>query len=137
LYLNLLDMRRAVADQAPSRCPQCNAVLRVSALHCPACDLVVSGDFPRCRFCELPAEQSRFLEVFLRCRGVIRHMEAELGLSYPTVRSRVDDLLKALRLDEEAQERQSIRDVLTSLEDGALSAGEAVVRIAPIREGQP
>ena len=96
----------------------------------------MSGDFPRCRFCELPPAQAEFLEVFLRCRGVIRHMEAELGLSYPTVRSRIDDLLRALRLDEEAQERQSIRDVLSGLEDGAITADEAVARIAQIREGR-
>jgi len=63
-------------------------------------------------------------------------MEAELGLSYPTVRSRIDDLLRALRLDEEAQERQSIRDVLSGLEDGAITADEAVARIAQIREGR-
>ena len=124
-------------DQAPSRCPQCNGPLHVLELHCPRCDLAVTGDFPRCRFCELPQEQSELLEVFLRCRGVIRHMEAELGLSYPTVRSRIDDLLKALHLDEESQGQQSIRDVLRRLERGEITADEAVTRIGEIRERRP
>jgi hypothetical protein len=122
-----------VSEQAPSRCPQCNGPLRTSELHCPKCDLAIAGDFPRCRFCELPAELLEFLEVFLRCRGVIRQMEAELGISYPTVRSRIDKLLRALGLDADSQGKQSIRDVLERVEQGELSADEAVGRIQAIR----
>ena len=56
----------------------------------------------------------------MRCRGVIRQMEKELGISYPTVRSRIDSLLRALGLDEEQHQRSSIRDVLGMVERGEL-----------------
>jgi len=125
-----------VSDQTPSRCPQCNGPLRTSELHCPKCDLAIAGDFPRCRFCELPADLMEFLEVFLRCRGVIRQMEAELGISYPTVRARVDKLLRALGLDAESYGKQSIRSVLDRVEQGELSADDAVERIRSIRGTQ-
>ena len=120
-------------DQTPASCPQCNGPLRIAELHCPKCDLAIAGDFPRCRFCELPPDLLELLEVFLRCRGVIRQMEAELGISYPTVRSRVDKLLRALRLDSESQGRQSIHDVLQQVERGELTAEEAAARIQAIR----
>lgn len=125
-----------MSDQIPSRCPQCNGPLRTSQLHCPKCDLAIAGDFARCRFCELPAELMEFLEVFLRCRGVIRQMEAELGISYPTVRARVDKLLRALGLDAESHGKQSIRSLLERVEQGELSADEAVERIRAIRGTQ-
>jgi hypothetical protein len=82
-------------EQAPTRCPQCGGPLHVAALHCAQCDLTMSGEFARCRFCDLPPEYLAFLEVFVRCRGVIRQMERELALSYPTVRARMADLLTA------------------------------------------
>lgn len=121
-----------MADQAPDRCPQCSGPLRITALYCPTCDLEITGEFARCRFCELPPEQLEFLTVFLRCRGVIKQMEKELGISYPTVRARVDDLLVALRLDED-EEPSSVQEVLEQLEAGDISAGEAVALIGELR----
>ena len=54
------------------------------------------GHFELAPYRSLDAEQIRFLETFLRCRGIIRDVEASLGISYPTVRSRLDALLNAL-----------------------------------------
>ncbi len=122
-------------EQAPHRCPQCSGSLHVAELYCSACDLTITGEFPRCRFCELPPEQTEFLTVFLRCRGVIRQMEKELGISYPTVRARIDALLDALRLGED-DEPKSAREVLDQLERGEISADEAVKRIGKIRRNE-
>jgi len=123
-----------VPEQAPDRCPQCNGPLHVTELCCADCDLTITGEFPRCRFCELPQEQLEFLTVFLRCRGVIRQMEKELGISYPTVRARIDGLLEALRLGED--EPTSTREALEQLERGEISANEAVKRIEKIRRDE-
>jgi len=127
-----------MADQAPTRCPQCGGPLQVAALHCPQCDLTMSGEFGRCRFCDIPPDQQAFLEVFVRCRGVIRQMEKALGISYPTVRARMDDLLRALGFagDATGAGPQSVREVLAQLEQGQISAQDAIQRIRQAK-GRP
>lgn len=122
-------------EEAPSRCPQCDGPLQIAALHCPQCDLTLTGEFARCRFCELCPEHREFLEAFIRCRGVIRQMEQELGISYPTVKSRIDDLLEVLSFEGPATPGgvESVRDVLQELDRGECSAEEAVARIRAMR----
>jgi len=124
-------MRKDVA-----RCPSCEQQLNVTELSCPACDLRIKGHFQRgCRFCGLDPEQARMLDVFLSCRGVLRDMEKVLGLSYPTVRSRVDAMLNALgytpreearAIDELAEQRRAILD---QLQAGEITAEEASTRL--------
>jgi len=82
--------------QRIGRCPQCGRPLSITQLSCAPCGLKIEGSFSNCKFCQLEQEQLNFLEVFVKCRGVIREVEKELGLSYPTVRSRLDDLIAAL-----------------------------------------
>jgi hypothetical protein len=123
-------------DVAPVRCPQCEGPLEVATLHCPRCDLTVSGSFRRCRFCELAPEQLELLEVFVRCRGVIRQMEKELGVSYPTVRARVDDLLVALGFEGQEAKGETIRSILERLERGELGPDEAAGRIRNLKGGR-
>ena len=77
-------------------CPVCSGELAVTRLHCRACGTTLEGDFNVGRFGRLSREQMAVLESFLRSRGNLRDMERELGLSYPTVRSRVEALVRAL-----------------------------------------
>jgi hypothetical protein len=79
-----------------STCPVCSGELAVSRLHCRSCGTTLEGDFSVGRFGRLSREQLALLESFLRSRGNLREMERELGLSYPTVRSRVEALVRAL-----------------------------------------
>jgi hypothetical protein len=81
-------------------CPVCSADLAVTRLHCSTCGTSLEGEFSVGRFGRLNREQMTLLESFLRSRGNLREMERELGLSYPTVRSRVDGLVRALGLGE-------------------------------------
>ncbi len=83
-------------------CPVCSSELAVTRLHCRSCGTTLEGDFAVGRFGRLTREQLALLESFLRARGNLRDMERELGLSYPTVRSRVDGLVRALGLGEPA-----------------------------------
>ena len=83
----------------PSKCPLCSGALEVTETSCLDCQVQMRGHFALTPYRNLDAEQIRFLETFLRCRGVIRDMEAALGLSYPTVRARLDALLSALGFD--------------------------------------
>ncbi len=79
-----------------STCPVCSGELAVTRLHCRSCGTTLEGDFSVGRFGRLSREQLVLLESFLRSRGNLRDMERELGLSYPTVRSRVEALVRAL-----------------------------------------
>ena len=79
-----------------STCPVCSSELAVTRLHCGSCGTSIEGDFRVGRFGRLSREQMAVLESFLRSRGNLRDMERELGLSYPTVRSRVDAVVRVL-----------------------------------------
>ena len=70
----------------------------MTRLHCRACGTTLEGDFNVGRFARLGREQFALLETFLRARGNLKDLERELGVSYPTVRARVDALLRALGL---------------------------------------
>jgi hypothetical protein len=115
---------------APGTCPVCGGELVVTRLHCPGCQTVLEGQFALGRFARLSPEQLQFLETFLRCRGVLRDVEAALGLSYPTVRSRLDDLLRALGLDGDDRPREAQRRaVLEALRAGQIDPDEAARRL--------
>ena len=81
-----------------STCPVCESQLRVTRLHCNTCGTTIEGEFNVGRFADLGRDQMLLLEAFLRSRGNLRELERELGVSYPTVRGRIDDLLRALGL---------------------------------------
>jgi hypothetical protein len=85
-----------VAHDVISTCPICSSELAVTRLHCASCGTTLEGDFSVGRFGRLTREQLILLESFLRSRGNLREMERELGISYPTVRSRVEALVRAL-----------------------------------------
>ncbi len=81
-----------------SDCPVCDSPLTVTRLHCSNCGTTIEGEFTVGRFSRLNREQYALLESFLRSRGNLRELERELGVSYPTVRNRVEALLRALDL---------------------------------------
>jgi len=128
---------KTIRYRAPGRCPVCGHALQVSKLSCTHCDTKVEGEFATCRFCQLPEEHRLFAEVFIRCRGNIKNVEKELGISYPTVRNRLDGLIEALgfRVERSLQEAREYRDeVLSALERGEITPAEAVRRL---KEGKP
>jgi hypothetical protein len=81
-----------------SNCPVCEARLQVTRLRCNTCGTTIEGEFNVGRFARLGRDQMSLLESFLRSRGNLRELERELGLSYPTVRGRVETLLRTLGL---------------------------------------
>ena len=91
-----------MAHDVISTCPVCSSELAVTRLHCGSCGTTLEGDFSVGRFGRLNRDQLALLESFLRSRGNLREMERELGISYPTVRSRVEALVRALGFGERA-----------------------------------
>ena len=79
-----------------STCPVCSSELAITRLHCGSCGTTLEGEFSVGRFGRLNRDQLALLESFLRSRGNLREMERELGISYPTVRARVEALVRAL-----------------------------------------
>ena len=128
------------------RCPVCAGELAVTRLHCPQCDTAIEGRFRLGRFQRLSGEQLAFLEVFVKNRGIIKDVEAELGISYPTVRARLDDALRAMGFpaggpDEaprarqvQAQAREERRRVLEDLREKRIDAAEAEQRLKALTE---
>jgi hypothetical protein len=87
-----------MARDVISTCPVCEGELLITRLHCRSCGTALEGEFGVGRFGRLTREQLALLESFLRARGNLKEMERELGISYPTVRGRVDALVRALGL---------------------------------------
>jgi len=131
--------------QAPRSCPVCGHPMEVTRLHCNHCQSELTGHFQVCRFCLLPEKEMHFLETFLRCRGSIKDVERAMGISYPTVRNLLDTTLRALGLDDGAQEAeqapqaadaQARRDILDQLEKGEIDASQAAEKLKDLRREQ-
>lgn len=115
---------------APGKCPVCSSDLEVVRLQCTSCGTAVEGHFELSKFNRLDPEQMAFLELFLKARGNIKEVERELGLSYPTVRARLDSLLAALGYAVEPDRRAEIgrrrREILDMLDAGTITAEDAL-----------
>jgi hypothetical protein len=92
-------------------CPVCTSELTITRLHCRSCGTALEGEFGVGRFGRLDREQMSLLESFLRSRGNLKEMERELGISYPTVRGRVDALVRALGLSDGAPGDEPLDEV--------------------------
>ncbi|MCR4426584.1 MAG: DUF2089 domain-containing protein [Firmicutes bacterium] len=119
--------------EALGKCPVCGEKLDVTRLACRTCGTVIEGKFDVCRFCQLSNEQKSFVEVFIKNRGNIKDVERELGISYPTVRNRLDAVIAALGYnveDPEAPDAASRRkSVIDALARGEITADEAVKQL--------
>ena len=120
----------------PDSCPVCHAELTVTRLECGTCGTGIDGRFAFNRFARLSGEQLRFLEAFVKNRGVIKEVEADLGISYPTVRARLDDMLATLGFGGDqkrpTESRDARREILAALQNKEISASEASRRLAAI-----
>jgi len=81
------------------KCPGCGKDLIITRLRCPACETAIEGNYAPCPFCKLSEESLKFIELFFRSRGNIKDMERELGVSYPTVRSRLNTIIKEMEVE--------------------------------------
>lgn len=113
-----------------SRCPICSKKLMVTKLRCNSCNTVIENEFKLSKFDYLHKEQLYFIETFIKCRGSIKEVEKELGISYPTVRSKLDEVIAALGYPvKEAKMRQDSNNILDALEKGEISPDEAINKL--------
>lgn len=118
-----------MAQQVISQCPFCHDTLQVTQLHCPNCDTTISGHFDLGKFHNLTEEQLSFAELFIRCEGKLSRVGSELGLSYPTVRNKLNELIRALGYTVREEPRLTPEDrqaILDRLAAGEISPEEAI-----------
>ncbi len=125
-----------------SVCPVCTSELVVERLHCQSCDTVIEGTFEPVRdaFSNLSKEQMQFVLNFIRCEGRFNRLEEELKLSYPTLRNRLNDIVRALGFEPGKEDlvskpnEEERRKILESLEKGELDINEVQRRLAGLPE---
>lgn len=118
----------------PSQCPVCSGELAVTRLRCPQCETAIEGSFETSGLFRLSKEQLEFVETFLKCRGNIKEVERELGISYPTVRGRLETVIESLgyRIDQQRDEEPEPvknprrKEILNALSRGEITSEEAV-----------
>ena len=76
-------------------CPYCHASMHVTRMTCSHCHVGIEADFPVSRLGELPIEHQRFIEMFVLADGSLKEIAERAGVSYPTVRSRLDKVIEA------------------------------------------
>lgn len=121
-----------------SKCPVCENPLMVTRLHCPQCDTQIEGTFnpPVNPLSQLTPEQAAFLLNFVRFEGRFTRLEQELHLSYPTLRNRLNEIIRALGYEPGREEvmptrpvSEERRRILEMLENGEISFEEAQLRL--------
>jgi hypothetical protein len=115
--------------QAPTECPVCHDNLLVTRMVCRNCGTALEGRFGLGRLFELTPEQRHFVEVFIRCEGKISRVEEELDLSYPTVRSRLEEVIQALGYDVDGKPEATVerrQEILERLARQEISSDEAL-----------
>lgn len=110
------------------KCPVCNNRTVITKIYCHECGTTIEGEFDLCKFCRLTPEQKTFIDVFIKCRGNIKEVEKELGVSYPTVKNKLEDAATALGYKNESAPPDPSRkkEVLDKLNNGEITVEEAV-----------
>lgn len=135
-------------------CPTCGGEFAVTELTCTLCDTVVRSRYAPCPFCSLSPEDLAFMLVFVKNRGNVKDMERELGVSYWTIRGRLNEVITAMGFDAPADEpaedteqtppkrgadakgtplKAGRQEVLDALKRGELTADEAAARLSQLR----
>jgi hypothetical protein len=114
-------------DVSKSVCPDCNKPLKIARMTCPSCNLAVEGEFELSPLGKLGVDDQAFVIAFVREHGSIKKMESLFGISYPTVKNRLNAISAAL--DKNFQSPSPNLDVLEQLSRGELSVDEALERL--------
>lgn len=115
----------------PGKCPVCGDELYVERLTCVQCGTSIEGTFVPQRISQLSREQWAFVELFIRSEGKLNRVQEELGLSYPTVRNRLNEVIRAMGFEvgEPDPEEMLTQSVLDELAAGSVSVEEALRRL--------
>lgn len=115
-------------------CPVCSEELTAVRLHCRSCDTTIEGRFDFGRLGRLSQDQLEFVEAFIGCEGKLNRLEKELELSYPTLRSRLNEIIRQMGYEVGPEsaglDEQERTQILDDLANGKLSSEEAMQMLA-------
>jgi len=115
-------MKREVMGQ----CPICGGPVEITEISCNSCKSTIKGHFKPCKFCTLSGEHKEFAEIFIKNRGNIKEIERELGVSYPTVKGKLDSLIAALGYRNQNTDSNYKKEILEKLYSGEITSEEAI-----------
>ncbi|HEO8419382.1 DUF2089 domain-containing protein [Niallia sp. FSL W8-0635] len=113
-------------------CPVCHQELHVTRLECGHCHTTIENRFHLSKWHSFSEEQMHFIETFILSRGSIKEVEKKLGISYPTVRGKLDDIIQIMTEGEATEGKASNKsverkaDILEKLENNEITADEAI-----------
>lgn len=140
--LNVTDSTRPSpqARFAQGDCPVCGDMMHIARLECDNCGTAMEGHFLLNSLSRLSMDHLDFLESFIRNRGVIKDIEVDLGISYPTVKSRLEEVIKSLGYStaedrlRPSQVREERRTILEQLRTKKISSEEAARKLMNLGE---
>jgi len=117
-----------MAAEVLGKCPVCNSETEILKIGCDVCGTVIEGHFSTCKFCKLTQEQKTFIDIFIKCRGNIKEVEKELGISYPTVKNKLEDVAGALgyKTYQAPADTERKREILEKLNRDEITFDEAL-----------
>ncbi len=132
------------------KCPGCGGPLIITGCRCADCGLEMRGEFRPPQFATLTEDQLTFVRIFLRARGNLTEVEKVLGVSYPTIRNKLDEINETLDSAEAAgagkgdtapepepdPAEESRRAILQQVSAGRLSATEAIEKLRNLQGGK-
>ncbi|MGR7910088.1 DUF2089 family protein [Lysinibacillus capsici] len=115
-----------MAYQVITNCPVCSKTLKITKLKCSHCHTTIENEFELSKLASLSQDQLHFVEVFLTCRGNIKEVEKELGVSYPTVRGKLNDIISSLGYAQRKKNEVDEKKIVSMLENGEITTDEAI-----------
>lgn len=116
-------------DISSARCPGCGKLMTPVRAHCDACDLSLEGEFEVPALARLSLQDQLFVVAFLRDHGSIKKMESLFGISYPTVKNRLNAIVA--QLDRTFEPPTPNARLLDELARGEIDVSEALRRMQP------
>ena len=114
--------------QELTNCPYCHGEFIIKEVECAECHTQIKGNFASSRMQTLNTDDLLFIELFVKNEGNIKLMEKDLGVSYPTVKNRLKNIIAQLGYNSDNNPTERL-DVLQALSDGKISAKEAINKI--------
>ncbi|MFD2117880.1 DUF2089 domain-containing protein [Paenibacillus yanchengensis] len=109
-----------------TQCPVCDHSLYAIKLQCGHCHTTIENKFELSKLAQLAPEQLEFIITFLVSRGNIKEVEKELGISYPTVRGKLNEIIIALGYEPQKKQVTDESKVISMLQSGNITADEAL-----------
>ncbi|MBN2219676.1 MAG: DUF2089 domain-containing protein [Kosmotogaceae bacterium] len=119
-----------------AKCPSCGGDLKITEYTCQNCKTKIIGSFSQDELLSLPEELLDFLKVFIKNRGNLSELQKELNISYPTARSKLEELVTSLGFEVANRQVREASKIIKKLEEGELSAEEAVQLLNNMKKGK-